>query len=107
MPNKKDITDFIGHVKWFVGKGERPRFGRWTYWEKFDYLAVFWGVSIIGATGLVLWFPEFFTRLLPGWVINLAHVVHSEEALLAVGFHLHHSLLQQPSAARRSSPLTT
>jgi len=35
---------------------------------------------------MVLWFPEFFTRVLPGWVISLAHVVHSEEALLATGF---------------------
>jgi cytochrome b subunit of formate dehydrogenase len=73
-------------MKWFFGKGQRPEYGRWTYWEKFDYLAVFWGVAIIGASGLMLWFPEFFTRLLPGWLINVATIVHSDEALLAVGF---------------------
>lgn len=27
--------------KWFVGKGPRPIFERWTYYEKFDYWAVF------------------------------------------------------------------
>jgi hypothetical protein len=43
-------------------------------------------VLVIGSTGLVLWFPEFFTRHLPGWIINLAHIIHSEEALLATGF---------------------
>jgi len=32
--NKKDLEDFIGSLKWFLGKGERPEFGRWTYWEK-------------------------------------------------------------------------
>ena len=63
-----------------------PGYGRFTYWEKFDYFAVFWGMIIIGFTGLVLWFPEFFTRILPGWSINVATIIHSDEALLAVGF---------------------
>jgi cytochrome b subunit of formate dehydrogenase len=84
--NKQDIKDFIATIRWFVGKGPRPMYGRWTYWEKFDYLAVFWGVAIIGFSGLVLWFPVFFTRFFPGWVINFAQIVHSDEALLAVGF---------------------
>lgn len=84
--NQQDVKDFVATLKWFFGKGERPSYGRWTYWEKFDYLAVFWGVAIIGASGLMLWFPEFFTNLLPGWLINVATIIHSDEALLAVGF---------------------
>jgi cytochrome b subunit of formate dehydrogenase len=84
--NKQDVKDFVATIKWFLGKGERPAYGRWTYWEKFDYLAVFWGVAIIGASGLMLWFPEFFTQILPGWLINVATIIHSDEALLAVGF---------------------
>lgn len=84
--NKKDLKDFIGSVKWFLGMGPRPEYGRWTYWEKFDYLAVFWGVGIIGFSGLILWFPEIFTKILPGWFINVAMIIHSDEALLAVGF---------------------
>jgi cytochrome b subunit of formate dehydrogenase len=86
MFNKKDFFDFIGTLKWFVGAGPRPRYGRWTYWEKFDYLAVFWGVAVIGASGLMLWLPELFTRILPGELINVATIIHSDEALLAVGF---------------------
>jgi multisubunit Na+/H+ antiporter MnhB subunit len=66
--------------------GPRPDYGRWTYWEKFDYMAVFWGVGVIGLSGLILWFPEVFTKLLPGWLINVAMIIHSDEALLAVGF---------------------
>ena len=84
--NKKDLKDFIASIKWFIGKGERPEYGRWTYWEKFDYFAVFWGIFVIGSTGLMLWFPEFFTQLVPGWVINVATIIHSDEALLATGF---------------------
>ena len=86
MFNGKDLADFIGSVKWFVGKGPRPQYGRWTYWEKFDYFAVFWGVAVIGSTGLMLWFPEFFTNFVPGWLLNVATIIHSDEALLAVGF---------------------
>ncbi len=86
MFNKQDIKDFIGTVKWFLGKGERPKYGRWTYWEKFDYMAVFWGVAVIGFSGLILWFPEFFTKAFPGWIINVSQIIHSDEALLAVVF---------------------
>lgn len=86
MFNRKDLQDFGATFKWFFGMGPRPAYGRWTYWEKFDYLAVFWGVAIIGASGLMLWFPEFVTKFLPGSLINVATIVHSDEALLAVGF---------------------
>jgi cytochrome b subunit of formate dehydrogenase len=86
MFNRKDLQDFIGNLKWFLGKGPRPRYGRWTYWEKFDYFAVFWGVFVIGSTGLALWFPELFTRIIPGSFLNVATIIHSDEALLAVGF---------------------
>lgn len=85
-PSFQDWRDFIAHVKWFVGRGPRPQFDRWTYWERFDYLAVFWGVAMIGVSGLVLWFPVFFAQFLPGWAINIAVVIHSDEALLAAGF---------------------
>jgi cytochrome b subunit of formate dehydrogenase len=84
--NRRDLVEFGQSMKWFFGLGPRPRFGRWTYWEKFDYFAVFWGVAVIGFTGLVLWFPEVFTHVVPGWFINVATIIHSDEALLAVGF---------------------
>lgn len=86
MPNLQDWRDFVAHQKWFFGRGIKPQFDRWTYWEKFDYFAVFWGVFAIGLSGLVMWFPEFFCRFLPGWIINVALIVHSDEALLAAGF---------------------
>jgi multisubunit Na+/H+ antiporter MnhB subunit len=86
MPVVQDLKDIVAHNKWFFGKGPKPDFDRWTYWEKFDYMAIFWGIAMIGASGLIMWFPEFFTLLLPGWSINVAHIIHSDEALLAAGF---------------------
>jgi cytochrome b subunit of formate dehydrogenase len=86
LPNRTDFREIAGSLRWFFGRGPRPEYGRWTYWEKFDYFAVFWGVTIIGTTGLLLWFSEFFTHFLPGWLLNVATIIHSDEALLAVGF---------------------
>jgi cytochrome b subunit of formate dehydrogenase len=84
--NGRDWRELTGSLKWFFKRGPRPEFGRWTYWEKFDYFAVFWGVAVIGGTGLLLWFPEIFTHVLPGWAVNVATTIHSDEALLAVSF---------------------
>ncbi len=86
IPNWTDAKEVAGSLKWFLGIGPRPKYGRWTYWEKVDYFAVFWGVAVIGLTGLLLWFPEFFTRFMPGWMLNVATIIHSDEALLAVAF---------------------
>ena len=86
MFNRRDWQEFVASMKWFAHRGERPQYGRWTYWEKFDYFAVFWGVAVIGGTGLLLWYPEIFTRVLPGWMVNVATTIHSDEALLAVSF---------------------
>jgi cytochrome b subunit of formate dehydrogenase len=86
VPQPRDLTEMVQHFRWFVGQGPRPRFDHFTYWEKFDYWAVFWGMFVIGGSGLMLWFPTFFSLWLPGWVFNVALLVHSEEALLAVGF---------------------
>jgi thiosulfate reductase cytochrome b subunit len=86
VPQLQDGIDIWRNFKWFIGRGPRPQFDRWTYWEKFDYWAVFWGMLIIGGSGLLLWFPVFFSKLLPGWMFNIAALVHGEEALLAVGF---------------------
>ncbi|MBT8104509.1 MAG: hypothetical protein HKP05_02625 [Woeseiaceae bacterium] len=100
-PQPKDLSDFVGNIKYFLYLGERPPGDRWTYFEKFDYLAVFWGVAIIGLSGLFLWVPDFFTRFLPGWTLNAAAVIHSDEALLATGFifffHFFHTHLRPES----------
>src|SRR5574341_1194166 len=86
VPNWKDLNDIIAMFQWFFGLRPRPRFDRWTYWEKFDYWAVFWGMAIIGGSGFMLAFPNATASLLPGWMFNVATIVHGEEAVLAAVF---------------------
>ncbi|OIQ99049.1 formate dehydrogenase-O subunit gamma [mine drainage metagenome] len=86
MPRWQDFKDAAAMFKWFFGKGPRPTFDRWTYWEKFDYWAVFWGMGIIGGSGLMLAFPNVTASILPGWIFNVATLVHGEEAFLAAVF---------------------
>ena len=98
LPRKKDFSDFFGNLRWFLFIDKRPRFDRWCYWEKFDFWAVFWGMVIIGGTGLVLWFPVEATWFMPGWMVNVSEIVHGHEALLAVAFiftfHIFHANLR-------------
>ncbi len=86
VPQPRDGIELLQHVRYFLGLGPRPAFGRFTYWEKFDYFAVFWGMAIIGASGYVMWFHAFFSRYVPGWIFNVTNLIHGDEALLAVGF---------------------
>ncbi|HJW11659.1 MAG TPA: cytochrome C, partial [Albitalea sp.] len=86
VPSLQDLKDVIAMFKWFLGRGPRPIFDRWTYWEKFDYWAPFWGVTIVGVSGFMMWFPNVTAKFLPGWVFNVATIAHGEEAFLAAVF---------------------
>ncbi len=86
IPNLQDLRDVGAMFRWFFGRAPRPSFDRWSYWQKFDYWAPFWGAAIIGFSGLTLFFPTKTAEFLPGWVFNVATIVHAEEALLATMF---------------------
>jgi cytochrome b subunit of formate dehydrogenase len=86
VPQPRDVVQLFQQIRWFVGAGPRPRFEHFAYWEKFDYWAVLWGTGLMGAAGLVLWFPVAAALVLPGWMFNVALFVHGAEATLAIGF---------------------
>jgi cytochrome b subunit of formate dehydrogenase len=83
---KRDFQDLLAMLRWFVGLGPKPGFERWTYWEKCDYWFTYYAVAVVGLSGLVLWQPNLFCRVLPGASLNVAKVVHSEIALMAASF---------------------
>lgn len=84
FPSSKDFKDFAQHLKYFFARGGPPKFERFSYVEKIDYYGVLIGIHTMGVTGLILWFPEFFSQFMPGWFINLALVLHLYEAIIAV-----------------------
>lgn len=85
LPRWSDVGQAIQHAGWFLGMAKPPQFDRWGYWEKFDYWAVFWGIFIIGVTGLLLYNPVVSSRYIPGWGLNIALWIHRIEAILAMG----------------------
>lgn len=87
IPNLKDAKDIRDLLKYlFFLTNKRPDGARFTWKEKFDYWAPFWGMVIIGLSGLVMWNKEIATHILPGEIINFSLIAHSDEALLAALF---------------------
>ncbi|WP_041219494.1 formate dehydrogenase subunit gamma [Desulfitobacterium dichloroeliminans] len=85
MPNGKDFKDLLQNLGYFFGFRKEPaRFDRYSYKEKFDYWAVFWGMFIMGGSGLMMWYPQFVTQFLPRWVIDSSRYAHTDEAILAI-----------------------
>ncbi|MBI4301062.1 MAG: cytochrome b/b6 domain-containing protein [Chloroflexi bacterium] len=85
IPNLKDIRDFIHELRYFFRlEKERPKFGRFSYHEKFDYWAIFWGIPIMAGSGLILMYPVLASKVLPSYMVPVSQVAHSDEAVLAV-----------------------
>ncbi|MCF8105629.1 MAG: cytochrome b/b6 domain-containing protein [Desulfohalobiaceae bacterium] len=84
LPVPEDFRDLWKRILWFFGLGQKPSHRRWTYWEKFDYWAVYWGLPLLALTGLMLMYPIAASRLVPGWLLNIASLLHQAEAVLAV-----------------------
>ena len=85
LPSLKDFFDVIHDVHYLLGlRKDPPKFDRYSYKEKFDYWAVFWGMAIMGGSGLLMWFPQIFAQYMPRWVIDSARYAHTDEAILAI-----------------------
>ncbi|HQR29198.1 MAG TPA: cytochrome b/b6 domain-containing protein [Anaeromyxobacteraceae bacterium] len=86
LPGPRDVGEIRGNILYMLGMGQRPAYGKYSYLEKFDYWAVFWGMIMMVGTGFVLWFPVFFAKYAPHWVLTSAQIIHGEEATLALLF---------------------
>ncbi len=84
FPSIDDVKQMWDSLRFhlFLSK-DHPRFGRFDYTEKAEYLALIWGTVIMAATGFILWFPEFFLGFLPVWIFEVSEVIHYYEAWLA------------------------
>lgn len=85
IPTSKDFTDAVATLRYYLKRtDEFPKFGRFDFRQKFEYMGMLMGSLVMIATGFLLMFPIFFTQLLPGVLIPVAKTVHSYEALLAL-----------------------
>jgi cytochrome b subunit of formate dehydrogenase len=84
IPMPKDLRDAVQNIRYFLGRtNEKPKFGRFSYIEKFDYWAVYWGCIIMIGSGAFLWGESIALKYFPKFVLDIAHEMHSDEALLA------------------------
>ena len=87
IPHYKDGTDLIDYLKYVLFiSDKKPRYDKFMWKEKFDYLAVYWGTPMLGLTGIFMWNLEFFSHYLPGIAFNISYIAHTDEALLAGTF---------------------
>jgi formate dehydrogenase gamma subunit len=84
MPQIKDVADLLQVFTYNLGLTKvEPRFAKFNYAEKLEYLAFMWGTLVMTVSGLLLWFNNFTLRYFPKWVSDAATAVHYYEALLA------------------------
>jgi cytochrome b subunit of formate dehydrogenase len=84
VPTRKDFRDAIMNLRYYLRLADvRPRFDRFDYREKFEYWGLVMGALIMSATGLILFFPILVARYLPGELIPVSKVAHSNEGLMA------------------------
>jgi cytochrome b subunit of formate dehydrogenase len=83
-PRMRDVRDLLRNARHFAGRGDAPRFARFSYMEKAEYWALVWGTAIMSTSGVLLWFDSRFADLgLPRVALDVALVVHYYEAWLA------------------------
>lgn len=80
IPKLQDAKDGFHTIMFFLGRrAAGPKFHRFSFIEKFDYWAVYWGMVIMIGSGLILWFKETFSKD----IFDIAREAHSDEGLLA------------------------
>jgi cytochrome b subunit of formate dehydrogenase len=85
MPVISDVTHLLQDVGYYLGfRKHKAYYGRFSYVEKAEYLALVWGTVLMGVTGFMMWNPLATARWLPGQAIPAAKAAHGGEAILAV-----------------------
>ncbi len=106
FPRPRDLSDLVAMAKYvFFLSPHRPDYDRFCWKEKLEYLGLFWGIPLLGVTGILLWAQDWSSHVLPGWALNVAYLAHTYESLLAVA---HITLVHLPGILGRPglSPLS-
>jgi hypothetical protein len=89
---------FARHPYWLFP--DPPRYGRYNFIEKLEYIAVVWGSVVMIASGFCIWKVELAMRLFPRHVFDVIATIHSYEAILAflaiIVWHMYNVHLAPP-----------
>jgi cytochrome b subunit of formate dehydrogenase len=100
FPSWQDVRDAWQMLKYLLFiTNKKPAFGKYNFEQKFTYWFLFVAIGIMVGTGLILWFPLVWTRILPGGVVPASLLAHSDEAVIAgifvVIWHFYHVHFQR------------
>src|SRR3990172_4233652 len=85
VPSLDDGRQLYQEMAYYFGfRKEKPLAGRFSWKEKFDYWAIFWGMPVMFISGFIMMYPVWVTKILPGWAVSAAYVAHTDEAMLAI-----------------------
>jgi formate dehydrogenase subunit gamma len=95
LPTMQDLRDAWHMIQYLLFlRKDKPKFGRYNFEQKVTYWVVFFGIAIMGISGLIIWFPVQVTQFLPGGVVPAAKLAHSTEsvvmAIFIVIWHIYH-----------------
>ncbi len=95
LPTGQDVRDAWQMLQYLLFlRKDKPTFGRYNFEQKVTYWFVFFGIAIMGISGLIIWFPVVVTQFLPGGVVPAAKLTHSTEsvvmAIFIVIWHIYH-----------------
>ncbi len=98
MPRMQDAMDVVGMLRYFAGLDRhKPQFGRYSYIEKAEYLALLWGSIVMIVTGFMLWFQDETLKHVPMWGVDVITLIHYYEAILAtlaiIVWHLYYVMI--------------
>src|SRR3972149_1325783 len=82
--NFQDVKDFWQQILYSLKiSDEHPRFGRYTWKQKFEYFGGGFGAVIMGFTGMLMLNPFESMKYLPIGFVQIANLFHTWEAVLA------------------------
>ena len=95
LPTGQDVRDAGQMFQYLLFmRKDKPKFGRYNFEQKVTYWFVFFSIGMMVISGLIIWFPVWFTQFLPGGVVPASKLAHSTESIVLLVFiiiwHFYH-----------------
>jgi formate dehydrogenase gamma subunit len=95
LPTGQDLRDAGQMLQYLLFmRKDKPKFGKYNFEQKVTYWFVFFSIGMMVISGLIIWFPVWFTQFLPGGVVPASKLAHSTESIVLLVFiiiwHFYH-----------------